>query len=110
MSEQVGQFGCPACGQVFTDATIFSDHVKAHQVSEFQTGPAEEFDIERAYAHADEEFRRSRVPLFGIALFFLLAFVYSVAFRVAIFAPLFVAATASMILAAAFLFKDLMEG
>ncbi len=110
MSEQVGQYRCFQCGESFPDAVSLSSHVETHQGAEFRTGPAERKDLSQAYAHADREFSGARVPLFGITLLFLLAFAYAMAFHVALFAPLFVAATGAMIVAAGFLFKYLMEG
>jgi hypothetical protein len=114
MSEQIGRYRCPTCGAIFLDEGAFLTHTRAHGGAELQ--PAYETktdsreDLTRAYSHADSMFKRARLPIFGIAVAFLLTFAYATVLGIGLFAPMFMGATIAVIIGAAFLFRELMEG
>jgi hypothetical protein len=110
MSEQIGRYRCSECGQTFHDAAELSSHVKTHQEAGFGSAPAQKQELAQAYAHADKEFSRARLPIFGIAFSFLLAFAYALVSGAGLFVPLFVASVVGAIVGAMFLFKFFMEG
>ena len=113
MSEQVRSHRCAECGAVFQDVGDFSEHLKSHEGEgryEPRLGEESRPSLLAGYAHADREFNKARVPIFGVTLIFLAAFVYATLFHVFLFAPMMIAATLSMILVAGFLMKFVLEG
>ncbi len=113
MSEQVAEYRCSRCGATFSDGKALSSHLRTHEAGQPETtrtqGESRQ-DLTDAYAHADREFRRARMPIFGATIAFLLVFAYAAASGAAVFAPLFVGATVVTIVSLLFLFKFLMEG
>jgi len=121
MTEQVGRYQCSRCGALFDDANALSNHLHMHEETEPETGPhlhaGHEEDVTRprgkvelAYGHADREFTSARVPLVAIFAIFLVLFAVATVFSIPLFAPMFVAALAAVIITAGYLVKYTLEG
>jgi hypothetical protein len=107
MAQQIGQYRCARCGAVFDGRAAYTNHLQMHEETEPETDSR---GLSQAYAHADREFSSARLPIFGIVVLFLATFGIATALRIAVFAPMFVAAVIAMIIGAGFLFKYLLEG
>jgi hypothetical protein len=121
MTEQVGRYQCSRCGAKFDDANALSNHLLMHEEAEPETGShlhaghdenetRSKGQVDLAYQHADREFMSARVPIVAIFAVFLVFFVAATLLSIPLFAPMFLASVAAVIIAAGYLLKDTMEG